>query len=314
MRPAAAYPPGVNAPTPPKAADWAMMLAVAVIGGAAFAGIEVAVETAPPAIVSAGRLWIGAALMLAYAASRGAPIAPLRDTRAWVMAAGVGLIGYAGPLTLFPLAQQTVSSVVAGVYMAFLPLMTLVLAGAFARERLTLRKLLGFVIGLLGVLTMIGTDALRGAAGSAIGAQALLLLAVGGYASANVLMRAAPPVRPSAFAAMFLLCGAMLATPGALLSGASAISVRSWTAIVLLGLFPTGATAIMILMVVRRAGAGFFALSAYLAPLVALGLGIVWLGEAVAPRHIAGLALILCGLAAAGTGFRRLAPSAEAAA
>ena len=291
-----------------------MMLAVAVVGGAAFAGIEVAVETAPPTIVSAGRLWVGAALMLTYAASRGAPLAPLRDTRAWGMAAGVGLVGYAGPLTIFPLAQQTVSSVVAGVYMAFLPLMTLALAGAFVGERLTPRRLLGFVIGLVGVLAMIGVDALRGAAGSALGAQLLLLLAVGGYASANVLMRAAPPVRPSAFAAMFLLCGALFTTPSALLADAGAVSARSWTAIVLLGLFPTGATAILILVVVRRAGAGFFALSAYLAPLVALGLGVVWLGEAVAPRHVAGLALILCGLAAAGTGFHRAAPPTEAAA
>lgn len=280
-----------------------MMLTVAVVGGSAFAGIEVAIETAPPATVAAARLWIGAALLLAYARSRGAALPPLRAGEGWGHAALVGLVGYALPFTLFPLAQQTVSSVAAGVVMAFLPLATLLLAGLTVGERLTPRRLAGFALGLAGVLVMIGPAAIAQAASAELGAQLLLLLAVCGYASANVLMRAAPPVRPSAFAAMFLLAGALWATPAALLAGAEAVSGRSWAAIALLGAFPTGGTAILILQVVRRAGAGFFALSAYAAPLVALALGIVWLGEAVAPRQLAGLVLILAGLTAAGTGF-----------
>ena len=292
-----------------------MMLAVAVIGGAAFAGIEVAIETAAPTTVAAARLWIGAALMLGYAASRGARLPPLRAGEGWGFAALVGLVGYAVPFTLFPTAQQTVSSVAAGVVMAFLPLGTLLLAGLALGEPLTPRKLLGFALGLVGVLVMIGPAALRLAAGAGaeLGAQLMLLAAVTSYAVANVLMRRAPSVRPSAFAAMFLLCGAIWATPAAILSGAADVSVRSWIAILVLGLLPTGATSVLILMVVRRAGAGFFALSAYAAPLVALALGVVWLEEPLLPRQVAGLALILAGLAAAGTGFsgRRAAPAPQ---
>ena len=290
-----------------------MMLAVAVIGGAAFAGIEVAIETAAPTTVAAARLWIGAALMLGYAASRGARLPPLRAGEGWGFAALVGLVGYAVPFTLFPTAQQTVSSVAAGVVMAFLPLGTLLLAGLALGEPLTPRKLLGFALGLVGVLVMIGPAALRLAAGAELGAQLMLLAAVTSYAVANVLMRRAPSVRPSAFAAMFLLCGAIWATPAAILSGAADVSVRSWIAILVLGLLPTGATSVLILMVVRRAGAGFFALSAYAAPLVALALGVVWLREPVLPRQVVGLALILAGLAAAGTGFsgRRPAPTPQ---
>ena len=290
-------------PAPARITDWAMMLSVAVIGGSAFAGIEVAIETAPPATVAAARLWIGALLMLGYAWVRGAALPPLRAGTGWGYAALVGLVGYALPFTLFPLAQRTVSSVTAGVVMAFLPLATLLLASLAVGERLTRRKAVGFALGLLGVLVMIGPTALGRAASAELGAQILLLLAVAGYASANVLMRAAPALRPSAFAAMFLLAGAVLATPGAVAAGAGGVSARSWAAILLLGVFPTGATAILILMVVRRAGAGFFALSAYAAPLVALALGVIWLDEALAPRQVVGLVLILAGLVAAGTGF-----------
>ena len=292
-----------------------MMLIVALVGGAAFAGIEVAIETAAPPTVAAARLWIGAALMLAYAASRGARLPPLRRGEGWGDAGLVGLVGYAVPFTLFPLAQQTVSSVAAGVVMAFLPLATLLLASRVLGEPLTGRKIAGFTLGLGGVLVMIGPAAMRATLGAELGAQVLLLLAVAGYAAANVLMRRAPPVRPSAFAAMFLLCGALWATPAALLCGAEGVSTRSWTALLMLGLFPTGATAILILVVVRRAGAGFFALSAYAAPLVALALGVLWLEEPLLPRQAFGLALILAGLFAAGTGFgSRAAPDLKGAA
>ena len=303
---ARASPPAL--PSPPSPLDWAMMLTVALVGGAAFAGIEVAIESAPPATVAAARLWIGAGLLLAYARARGAALPPLKPGEGWGLAAAVGLVGYALPFTLFPLAQQTVSSVAAGVVMAFLPLATLLLAGVALGERLTARKLLGFALGLGGVLTMIGPAAAARMAGAEIGAQLLLVLAVCGYATANVLMRLGPGVRPSAFAAMFLLAGAVWATPAALLAGADGVTQRSWTAILLLGLFPTGGTAILILMVVRRAGAGFFALSAYAAPLVALALGAVWLGEPIKRGQVAGLALILAGLATAGTGFGPRAP------
>ena len=284
----------------PRPADWAMMLTVALIGGSAFAGIAVAVRTASPPVVACGRLWIGFAVMAAYAAVVRQPLP--RSREGWGYAAAVGLLGYAAPFTIYPLAQQTVTSVVAGVYMTLLPLITLVLAGLFAGEAVSRRKLAGVGLGLLGVLALLGPNALRGVASEHVGAQLLCLLAVCGYASANVTMRRAPPAPPAGFAAAFLLCGAVFATPGALLAGWEGVSAQSLAAIVALGLFPTGFTAVLILQTVRRAGAGFFALSAYAAPLVALGLGVTFLGETALPRHLVGLALILSGLAVAGTG------------
>ena len=280
-----------------------MMLTVAVLGGSAFFGIEVAIETAGPALVAAARLWVGFAVMAAYSTARGQTLPRLGDRRAWAFAAAVGLIGYALPMSLFPWAQQQVTSGTAGVYMAFLPLLTLVLAALFAAEPLTPRRAAGFALGSAGVLVLSGLFAGEGtdeAAGGSLLAHGAILLAVLCYAAANVTMRRAPEVRPSAFGAAFLLCGAVLATPAALAGGAGGLSARSALAILALGLFPTGLTAVLILTVVRRAGAGFFALSAYAAPVIALGLGATFLEEPVGPSQLGGLALILAGLALAG--------------
>jgi drug/metabolite transporter (DMT)-like permease len=287
----------------PTGTDWWMMLAVAAIGGSSFAAIAYAVETAPPPLVAAGRLWVAAGFMAAYAYATGRRAMPVREggrfNRAWGHAAGVGLIGYALPLVMIPWAQQSVSSLLAGIYIAFMPIATVVLAALFADEPLTRRKALGFAGGTLGVLILIGPAALSGVLDASVLAQAVLLLAVTGYAVGGVLMRRAPAVPARSFALGFLLSAAVMATPPALAAGWEGVSLRSWLAILYLGLFPTGLTAVFIILVVRRVGAGFLSSSAYLSPIVAIALGVALRGEAVEPRYLLGLGAILVGMALA---------------
>ena len=289
----------------PTRTDWLMMLGVAVLGGSSFAGIELAVETAPPAVVAASRLWIGAAFMAVHTRLSGRPFLPWRPRRAWAYAAAAGLIGYAAPMTLIPLAQQTVTSILASVYQAFMPVMTVLLAAAFADEVLTRRKLTGFALGTAGVLVLVGPDALRGVLTADVVAQGLLLVAIFGYAAAGVIMRRAPDVPERGFAAAFLGLGAVAATPGAIIAGTEGISPASWAAIAYLGIFPTGITAIFIILVVRRVGAGFLAMSAYAAPVVALILGVAFLKERAGWQELAGLSAILAGVAVAQPGAVR---------
>ena len=153
---AAATPPA--RPAEPTLRDWIALGVLTLIGGLSFAGIKLAVVTAEPPVVAAGRLWAGALLLLVYAYASGRHLPPLLartanglslDPRWRFMIAG-GIIGYAIPFTLFPFAQQTVSSMLAGIYMAFMPLVTIVLARIFADEDLTARKLAGFMLGMLG--------------------------------------------------------------------------------------------------------------------------------------------------------------------
>ncbi|MBB4659434.1 DMT family transporter [Parvularcula dongshanensis] len=287
----------------PTRTDWLMMLGVAVLGGSSFAAIRIGVETAPPPVVAAGRLWIAFGFMLAYCRMTGRPFLPLsrqgRFNPAWLFALAIGVIGYAAPLTAIPWAQRTVSSLLAGIYIAFMPVMTVLLAALFADERLTARKAAGFLGGTAGVLVLIGPDALAHIFSEDVRAQLVLLLSVTGYAVASVVMRRAPDVPARSFAAAFLLCGALLATPGAIAAGTEGISARSWAAIVFLGLLPTGLNAVFIILTVRRVGAGFLSLSSYLAPLVAILLGVALFGEALEPRYLLGLAAILGGMALA---------------
>ncbi|MEM9234766.1 MAG: DMT family transporter, partial [Pseudomonadota bacterium] len=131
----------------PTRQDWLFLAAVVVFGGSSFSAIKVAVDAAPPSVVAAGRLWVAAVLLIAYMVSTGRRFPPLIENRRiaapWLFAVAIGAAGYSIPMFMFPYAQQTVSSLLAGIYMAFMPIVTVVLAALFAGEALTKNKILG---------------------------------------------------------------------------------------------------------------------------------------------------------------------------
>jgi len=300
-------------PAEPSLRDWLLLGVLTLIGGASFAGIKLAVATALPGTVSAGRLWAAAIFLLVYAYATGRRLPAFLQRQdggngwtvstEWRFMMAGGVIGYAIPFTLFPFAQQTVSSMLAGIYMAFMPLVTIILARIFADEELTARKVTGFVLGTTGVIFLIGPAAIANILSADVIAQGAMILAVICYAIYAVLTRRAPEMQARSFAAGVMLSSAVAATPFALVSGQDwgAVSIVSWVSILFLGLFPSAIAAILIITLIRKAGAGFMALTNYATPVVAIIIGMSAFGEPLKPTFIAGLVAILIGLAIART-------------
>jgi len=289
------------------AADWGLLGFLVALGGSSFIFIHAAIETAPPAFVGVARLWLAALLLYIFMRAKGRRFPPLlvrtengpRLHRVWASMALVGAIGYATPFLLFPWAQQFVPSGLAGIYMAFMPLWTVGLAHLFADEGMSANKAAGFALGAAGVVVLMGPEAARGVSQASLLAQAALLLATFLYAVSAVIARRAPPARPRMFSAGCVLCGALFATPALLFAPVdlSAISAPSWLAIAALAIGPTALAGLFIIMLIRRAGAGFMALANYMTPLWAVGLGAVFLGERLPTSAFAALALIFAGVA-----------------
>jgi drug/metabolite transporter (DMT)-like permease len=76
-------------------------------------------------------------------------------------------------------------------------------------------------------------------------------------------------------------------------------SVRSITAMLMIGLFPTAIAMILYVWLIQRTGAVFVSFTTYLSPLWATGLGVVFLNEPLHWSMIGALALILVGVAVA---------------
>ncbi|MCB2113343.1 MAG: DMT family transporter [Parvularculaceae bacterium] len=283
-----------------------MLALLIMLGSSSFTFIHKAIETIPPQFVAVGRLWVAAIALFLIMRAKGRRFPPLlvrtnsglRPHTLWVWMAAVGAIGYSAPFLIFPWAQQYVESGLAGVYMAFMPLWTLALAYFFADEKLSLRRIAGFLFGFAGVLILMGPEAMRGLSGSSFAAQGGLLAATVFYAVSVVISRRAPAARPRVFTAGMVLSGAVFATPALFFApfDPAAWSAASLASVVILGLGPTALAGMMIIMIIRRAGASFMALGNYFVPAIAVLLGAAFFNERLEPRVFVALAVILAGV------------------
>ena len=287
--------------------EWMLLALIVAFGGSSFVMIRNAVATVPPAAVASGRLLVAAVVMYAIMRGAGRRLPPFfvrrgsawRIRRSWLWMIGVGASGNVLPFYLFPWAQQHVESGLAGIYMAFMPIWTIALAYFFAGENLSGRKLVGFGLGFAGVLLLTGPDALKGVMTSSFLAQAGLLLATFLYGVSAVMARRAPPIRPRVFASGMLIVAALMSVPGLFIADLhrDEWTLSSLASIVYLGVFPTGLNGLLIIMVIRRAGAGFMALSNYITPLFAVALGAIVYHERLDWTVLAALGIILAGVA-----------------
>ena len=272
--------------------------------------IKLAVFTMSPEMVTLGRMVIAAVAftLLMKAQCHRWPT----DGRVWALFAVLAALGNVLPNYLISWAEVRVESGLAAILIAVMPLMTLVLAHVATRdERLTRTRLLGVVLGFFGIVVLIGPASLRGL-GADLGAQLALLGAAAGFAANAVIARRLPDLPLSVTAAGVTVAGTVLIFPVAVATGstAAAPSMSSLAATAWLGLVGTAAMLLLYFAIVRSAGATFVALANFLAPPMALLLGVLFLAETPSLQSLAALVLILAGVFVAG-GRPRLGTRAD---
>lgn len=287
---------------------------LALLWGSAFLWIKVALDHGVgPFEITVARATLGAAVLLALAlwARQRLP----RDRATWGHLVVAALFCNALPFLLFSLGQQTVDSGVAGVLNATTPLWSL-LIGLLLRTERGMRpvRLGGLLLGFAGVLLIFAPWQRSGLFGW--GALALLAAAAS-YAVAFAYMgryltgRGAPVALSAAQlgVAAGLAGSAMLALP---VDGAATAEVQpvGLLAVVVLGIFGTGVTFYLNYRLIEDEGPTSAATVGYLLPVVSVALGALVLGEHVGPRVVAGMVIVLVGVAASRSTVERKAAAA----
>ena len=284
--------------------EWLLLIILSVLWGGSFLFAKIAVTHVPPLVVVWLRVSIAAAILLALLPAFGVKLP--RDGRFWRDVAVMGVLNNVLPFTLIFWGQQEIGASLAGILNATTPFFTVLLAHLLTRdERITGAKLAGLVIGIAGVAAMIGPDALNGLAGmglAAVLAQLAMLWAAFSYGCANIFGRRFRDRPPMALAAGQLSMSALIVTPVILATQAP------WTlpmpppeaiaAITALAVASTALAYVIFFRILGKAGATNMALVTFLVPASAILLGVLILGESLAPRHLLGLLAIACGLAA----------------
>lgn len=278
--------------------EWGLLIALSILWGGSFLFAKVAVGDLPPLTVVFLRVAIAALALIVVVRVMGLALPKGRDWWPFVV---MGAINNVLPFTLLFWAMTEVSSGLAAILNATTPLSTVLLAHLLTTdERMSLPKVLGVLVGLCGVAVLIGVDALDGL-GLAVLAQFACIGAGLCYALATIWGRRLSGRPPLVVATGQVTASSLLLIPIVLvvdrpwtLSMPSAATIASVAA---LALASTALAYILYFRILRTAGATNLSLVTFLVPVSALALGAAFLGEAVTPSNVLGMALIGAGLA-----------------
>lgn len=285
------------------AQDWLSLAALVGMWGSSYLSIKFALESYGPLSIVGGRLVLGVAILAAVAWWMRPRLPDTREQWIWMLVLAV--VGNCLPFFLITWGQQHIDASLGGILVAVMPLGVLVLAHLFvASERLTPPRAVGFLFGFAGVVVLIGPDALYSLGGQGAGGLHLYgqLAVLGGalcYSANAVIARRMPPVDSIAVAACTLAIAGVVMAPLALwvedpmqtIPTTNAALAMLW-----MGIFTTGFATIVYFSLIRRAGATFMSLTNYLAPAIAVALGMLVLGERPKASSFAGMLLILAGI------------------
>ncbi len=290
---------------------------LAFIWGWSFLFIKVAVAGMTPSTVAATRIALGMVVLLAVMRAKGLRLPTERTW--WRHFTVVALTGSAVPFTLLAWGEQHITSALTAVLNASTPLFAALFVAAMLGERLRGWQWSGLALGFagVGVAAGVGSDDL---AGSSLAGEAAAVAAGACYGLAMTYTKAhLVSIPPLVAAAGQLVMATILLTPVAVATTASqgiSLTPRRVAAITLLGVFGTGFAYVLNYRSIAELGATVASAVTYLVPVVAVSVGVLFLGEDFHLRLVAGGLLTVGGIALLNRGGqrRRVGPMAEAAA
>jgi drug/metabolite transporter (DMT)-like permease len=280
--------------TAPAKHVWIALALVYVLWGSTYFGIKIAVETIPPLLAAGSRFLVAALILATILALRGSS---LRVSRVELLGAGIagGLMLGLG-VGMVHVAETRIDSSVAAMIAGTVPLQIIVLR-LVAREspaRATRLSTLGGLVGLVLVVAPgLGTGST--ALGLAVMLASTIAWSTGSFLSSKVTLPADPFVATAwemALGGAFLMVGAAaFGEYGELGSSTFAVdSALAWGYLVVMGSL-VGFSAYAWLL--RVAPISLVVTHQYVNPLVAIALGVLFLGERPSPWTLAGAALVI---------------------
>jgi drug/metabolite transporter (DMT)-like permease len=274
-------------------------LALAMVWGCSFVFIKQGLEFLTPVGVAFGRVSLGAITLLIWARIQGIalPKSPIIWFHLWIVALLLNVI----PGFLFALAETKVTSILAGLINAVTPLMTLLaIMVVFREEKIKAYQVISLLTGFLGVLVVLG--AWQGLGSNPIEAVLALLLAVTCYGVSFPYSRKhliPHKIRAESLAAGQLTIGALTLAPFYIFGGIEnkGLPIGPVLAMLALGVLGSGFAYIWNFKIMAAAGSAIASSITYASAVVAVLVGIIFLGEEIYWYEPVGGVIVLLGAA-----------------
>lgn len=277
-----------------RSTDWGLSMLLALTWGSSFLLIAIALEDLHPSIIPFGRAATGA-IALAFLPGSRNRIA----LRHWPRVALLGLVWMALPFWLFPIAEQTVASSIAGMMNGGLPVVMACVTALWVRRMPSGRRNFAILLGFSGIF-VIALPAIRAesSSGTSIAdtagivylALALLCYAVG----ANIARPLQAQFSPARLLMRVQLAAAIWTLPFAVPNVRdSDFTLSAVSAVLMLGVVGTGIAFVAFGTLLERTGITRAMIPTYFTPIVGLVLGAVFRNEHIALVSVFGMCIVI---------------------
>lgn len=270
-------------------------LLLGITWGLSFLFIEKALNSFTPFGIAYYRIVLGTLVLLIWGTIRNCKPIFNRDLIKHFLVVAILLNSF--PFLMFAIAQQYISSSLAGMLNATTPIFSILLIGfIFKTESVTASQILGVVLGVGGVIILLAADFVLGD-NKRTGILLVLLATIGygiafPYAKRNLSNR---DYSPTSLALTQLIFASLILTPFIpfLKLQKSSFSQLSIVALIILGAFGTGFAYIWNFTVIARAGGAIASSVTLISPLVATFAGVLILREKLTFSQVIGGLLII---------------------
>jgi drug/metabolite transporter (DMT)-like permease len=272
---------------------WLAFLTLGIIWGVPYFFIKLAVQELSPWLIAWARIVLATLILLPIAWQRGA-LRPLLAHKRSICA--FALVEFAVPFVAISMAERWISSSIAGILIATIPLIIALISRFFGvHERFGPWRVLGLLVGLSGVIALLGLGSISGPLGWA-GVGCMALATIGYAIGPLIVQRHLKLIDPFGPIAASLLIASLILLPAALFSfPAQMPSALALVSIAVLGVVCTALAMLLLFYLIGHAGAARASVITYINPAVASLLGVAILHEHLGVGGLIGLALILTG-------------------
>ena len=287
----------MTAPTN-KLLELSLLGLLALLWGSSYLFTKIAVTEIPPITLVAARVVIASVFLFTVMklTSQSLP----SDPSTWLKLFVQAFFNSIGAWTILAWGQQFVGAGLASVLNSTSPIFVFLITLLLTRhESVNLTKLCGALLGLLGVIILVGSEALEGL-GDQVAGQLACLAGAMLYACAAIYGKQFHTLSAVSTATGTMICATVVLLPWAL------ITERPWTlepstqaivATLVLSVICTGVALLIYFRLIKTLGSLGAASQAYLRPGVGVLLGIVFLGESLSMPMLIGLIAAIAGVA-----------------
>ncbi|MDA8668098.1 DMT family transporter [Alphaproteobacteria bacterium] len=273
--------------------DFFLLIILAAIWGSAFFNIKIVSDTYTPMAIAFGRIFFAALVMVLYCWMKGIKIDAFGEH--WKMYASIGLVNLILPFFFISFGIVKVQSNMAAILMSTAPIFATILGQLFIQdEKINFLKLLGIIVGFLGIVFLFSDDLLINQSNYLY--ALIIILGPFCYTLGGLLSLKLKHVKNETLTSSILVWAVIMLLPVLFIVENPTELRPSWSSTISLFYLGVVATAIAWLMrfyILKNNGLVFQSQVAYIIPIFGLIFGYLFLGEKITYKIIVALIAVL---------------------